>query len=396
MSRCGVNVVVAGGGVVGATAALALAEAGLRVMLVEPRESDPWQAGDPPDLRVYAVAPASITLLDKLGAWRDVLAARASPYRDMRVWDAGADGELHFRAADVGAATLGHIVEQNVLLDALWQRLRVHPRIECRAGVAVGSFEQRENGIAVAVDDEHFDVEMLVASDGAASPLRGRASIAVESTDYGQRGLVAYVECELHHQHTAWQRFLPDGPLAFLPFQGNRCSIVWTQSSAEAERRLQLDEAAFNAELTRAFDARLGEVRLISKRAAFPLRRQLAERFVDGRLLLIGDAAHAVHPLAGQGANLGLQDAAFLMGLVEAGEGPQTAGQWQRLLIRYARERRSESAIAGRAFSGINALFSNDQPLLTLLRGPGLGLVSHMAPLRSLLAKHAAGYSAQR
>ena len=395
MSRRGANVIVAGGGVVGASAALALAEAGQRVMLVEPREPRPWRADDPPDLRVYAVAPASIVLLEKLGVWRDVLAMRSAAYRDMRVWDAAADGELHFRAADIGAPTLGHIVEQTVLLDALWRRLREHSRVEIRTGVGVAGFEHREDGIAVDVGAERLDVELLVASDGAASPLRGQAGIAVETHDYGQRGLVAYVECEQPHRETAWQRFLPDGPLAFLPFdgdgEGHRCSIVWTQSSAEAERRLQLDESTFNAELTRAFDARLGEATLVSPRAAFPLRRQLAERFIDHRLLLIGDAAHTVHPLAGQGANLGLQDAAFLMHLVGAIDGPLTASQWKRLLTRYARERRSESAIAGRAFGGINALFSNDQPLLTLMRGPGLGLVSRIAPLRSLLAKHAAG-----
>ena len=395
MSRRGTSVVVAGGGVVGATTALALAETGQRVLLVEPREPKPWRVEDAPDLRVYAVAPASIALLAKLGVWADVLAARAAPYRDMRVWDAAAEGELHFRSADIGAATLGHIVEQNVLLHALWRRLREHPRVTCRSGAEVRGFEQHEAGITVDIGDESIAAELLVASDGAASPLRTQAGIGVESHDYGQRGLVAYVECEQPHQDTAWQRFLPDGPLAFLPFEGgangNRCSIVWTQSNAEAERRLALDDASFNAELTRAFDARLGEARLVSPRAAFPLRRQLAERFADGRLLLIGDAAHSVHPLAGQGANLGLQDVALLMAVLDdAGQQP-TPAQWTRLLTRYARARRSESAIAGRAFGGINALFSNDQPLLTLLRGPGLGLVNRIAPLRSLLARHAAG-----
>ena len=216
--------------------------------------------------------------------------------------------------------------------------------------------------------------------------MRRLAGIGTDDHDYGQRGLVAYVRTQRPHENTAWQRFLPTGPLAFLPCADGRCSIVWTVPDAEAGRLLALDDAAFAGELERAFDARLGAIVEVSERRAFPLKRVLARDYVVGRGLLAGDAAHAVHPLAGQGVNLGLRDVAALRALWADGRAP-TADRVRR----WARERRSDNAVAAHAFEAINKAFSNDALLPTLLRGPALGLAGKVAPLGGFFLRRAMG-----
>ena len=393
MSRRGqMDVVIVGAGVVGATCALALAKLGLDVVLVEGREPPRWSA-ESPDLRVYAFAPDNAALLQECGVWDAVLAARAPAYRRMRVWDGAGGGELAFDADALGREQLGWIIENNLLVDRLWAALPaagVH--LHCPASVE--SMEQDEEGVRVRLDNgSRVDARLAIAADGADSSLRELAGLQVSAHDYAQRGVVAFVETDASNEATAWQRFLPTGPLAFLPFVDGRSSIVWTLPDSEAQRVLALDDDAFNSELTNAFAARLGEVRVVSKRAAFPLRRQLAESYLAGKVLLMGDAAHVVHPLAGQGVNLGLRDVARLRDLIVDAQSRRADWTSSHRLARWARECRSANAAAAYTFDGINRVFSNDEMHATLLRGKLLGVAGKLPGLTNLFWKRASGLS---
>lgn len=389
-SRARLGVAVAGGGVVGAACALALARAGLDVALVEARPVPRWLA-EQPDLRVYALAPDNAALLDALGVWPQVVRARAQPYRKMRVWDAGGGDELAFDATTLARDELGWIVENGLLVDRLWAAL-VAAGVQVHCPARVQGMEQDEAGVRLQLDDgTRLEARVAVAADGGASELRRLAGLDVDAHDYGQRGVVAFIETADPHQETAWQRFLPTGPLALLPFTQGRSSIVWTLPEAEAQRVLALDDAAFALELTDASAARLGRAQPVSERAAFPLRRQLVRQQVAGRVLVLGDAAHVVHPLAGQGVNLGLRDVAALRAEVESAQARRVDWASAHRLQRWARRRRSDNTVSAYAFEGINRLYSNADPLAVLARGPLLGLAGKLPPLTRALWRHAAG-----
>jgi 2-octaprenyl-3-methyl-6-methoxy-1,4-benzoquinol hydroxylase len=388
-----VDIAIVGAGVVGAAAALALSRDGWQVTLVEAREPARWRE-DQPDLRVYAFASDNAAMLDDLGVWRSISGARVQPYRGMRVWDAAGDGELRFDADSFGRRELGWIVENGLLVDRLWAALPgAGVRVLCPAQLA--ALEQADDHATLELEDgTRLRARLVLAADGGDSKLRTFAGIDTYTHDYGQNGLVAFVDHERPHDATCWQRFLPTGPLAFLPFAGEsgHCSsIVWTLPEADALRLLHSDDEGFLRELHNAFAGTLGALTAVSKRAAFPLKRQLAQAHVAGRVAVIGDAAHVVHPLAGQGVNLGLRDVAALRAMLQrqrsGGRDPGASAP----LARWARERRSENAIAAYSFDTLNRLFSNDHLVATLMRGPLLGLAGKLPPLRHALWKHAAG-----
>jgi 2-octaprenyl-3-methyl-6-methoxy-1,4-benzoquinol hydroxylase/2-octaprenylphenol hydroxylase len=386
------DVAIVGAGIVGAALALDLAQRGFDVALVESRPPAPWRVEDELDLRVVALAASSLELFSRLDVWTSISTARVGAYRRMCVWDALSPGELVFDAADEGDAVLGYIVENKLIQARLWQAIEGHAGIALRVPARVATMDLGDDQRVLVFDDgSRLRARLVVAADGADSTLRDLAGIGTHGRDYAQRAIVAHVAHERAHAATAWQRFLPGATLAFLPLADGRSSVVWSVSNAEAERLLALDDDAFCAELGAAFDFRLGAISATSARAAFALRLQLAERYLAPRLALIGDAAHVVHPLAGQGVNLGLRDALELAdGLTQAREARRDFAS-TATLRRYERRRRSDNALSAHAFDAIARGFGSETSIVAALRGLGLGVVDRVAPLKRLFARHAAG-----
>ncbi|MEO5561200.1 MAG: FAD-dependent oxidoreductase [Dokdonella sp.] len=419
------DAIVVGAGAVGGAIALALARDGFDVALVEAHEPKPWRADDDVDLRVVALAPDARDLLDSLGVWPSILAARSGPYRRMHVWDALAPGALTFDAADRGEAALGWIVENKLIQHALWQALQddgsssgscfsrdasaacvvrkasfaaeaapTMLRICCPAQVS--EIENGADAVVVTVGDgTRLRAKVLIAAEGAESSIRSKLGIAFEGRDYGQRAVVAHVATERPHEGTAWQRFQPGGPLAFLPLADGRCSIVWSLPDAEATRVLALDDDAFRSELGCAFDFHLGAITATTARTAFPLRMRLAEHYVSGRCVLAGDAAHLVHPLAGQGMNLGFRDVACLRRVLCAARERNGDIGASHVLRRYERERRSENALAANGLDMLGRVFGASNVPLATMRGAALASVDHLASLKQILGGIAAGRQAR-
>jgi 2-octaprenyl-3-methyl-6-methoxy-1,4-benzoquinol hydroxylase/2-octaprenylphenol hydroxylase len=385
------DIAVVGGGMVGAAAALALSRAGFSTALLEARPPSPWQPQDDVDLRVVGLAPSSIKLLNELDVWTSIRNARACPYAHMHVWDAENGAAIHFDAADEGRGQLGYIVENNLVQWTLWQALDA-AGVQRLCPAVVQDFETRSDRVVLTLaDGESVAVRLLVAADGGGSPLRERAGIGTRGRDYMQRAVVAHVSTERPHAQTCWQRFLPTGPLALLPLQDGRSSIVWSLPEDEARRVLALDDEAFLNELGVASDFRLGRITATTPRAAFPLKLQLAERYQAERFVLLGDAAHVVHPLAGQGVNLGLRDVAELRdSLVTARDAGRDFASSQ-VLRRYARRRRSADTLDAHGFDALARIYALQGAPWVAMRGLGVRVVDRLLPLKRRLAAHAAG-----
>lgn len=384
------DVAVVGAGMVGSAAALALARRGLRVALVEERAPPGWSAADDVDLRVVALAPSSVDLFEQLDIWTSLRSARACAYRHMQVWDSQNGAQIEFDAADTGAAELGWIVENRLIQHTLWTALQAQDGASLRCPARVVATEDEGETRSLRLDDDSRVVaRLVVAADGPASPLRHLLDIGASGHVYDQHALVAHVRTERAHEHTAWQRFLPGGTLALLPLADGRCSIVWSLPPAECRRLREIDETTFLQELGCASDFRLGPILATSARAEFPLRLLLADRYVAPRFALIGDAAHQVHPLGGQGVNLGLRDVTALVDAI-AGDADRDPGAITALR-RYERRRRSDNTISAWGMDGINRIFRSEFEPLVIARGIGLRAVNALGPLKQLFARHAAG-----
>ena len=389
MSRETIDVLVAGGGIVGSALALGLRQRGLEVGLLDPLPAPCWRE-DAHDLRVYALAADARALLAALGLWPALRGRRVSPYVAMEVWDAAGGRPWRIEAGRLGVPQLGHIVEHALLAEGL-RTAALAAGVRCESGAGLAGLEaDGEDAVIARLDDgRRLRSRWLFGADGAGSTVRAAAGIGMDVCDYAASGLVALLQPERPHAATCWQRFLPTGPLALLPCADGRVSIVWSLPEPEARRLAAAPAAAFEAELVRAADRVLGGLRLDSERRLFPLRRQLADLPLRGRVALFGDAAHVVHPLAGQGMNLGLRDVAGLFEVLDAAR--QRGGTLSPArLARWARRRRSENHLAAHAFEAIHRVYSNDAPLPVALRRWALA-AANLPPLGRALWRHAAG-----
>lgn len=391
------DLIIVGAGMVGSALALALEHSGLEILVVDggPLSVRPFAAEGAFEPRVSALSAASQRILERLGVWDGIAARRVSPYRDMRVWDGSGTGSVHFSAASVHAEVLGHIVENRVVQDALLDRLH-DSQIGLLGSARLEQLRRSGDGwLLTLADGRELRAPLLVAADGANSAVRRLAGCATREWDYLHHAIVTSVRCERAHQATAWQRFTDDGPLAFLPLarQGDEhwCSIVWSTVPAEAERLMALDDEAFRHELGKAFEWRLGQVTAVDPRLCIPLRQRHAKRYVESGLALIGDAAHSIHPLAGQGVNLGFLDAAVLAEvLLHALQRGEQAND-VRVLSRYERRRMPHNLAMMAAMEGFERLFQADPLPLRLLRNSGLNWVDELPDAKALFVRRALG-----
>jgi 2-octaprenylphenol hydroxylase len=391
------DLIIVGAGMVGSALALALEHSGLEILVVDggPLSVRPFAAEGAFEPRVSALSAASQRILERLGVWDGIAARRVSPYRDMRVWDGSGTGSVHFSAASVHAEVLGHIVENRVVQDALLDRLH-DSQIGLLGSARLEQLRRSGDGwLLTLADGRELRAPLLVAADGANSAVRRLAGCATREWDYLHHAIVTSVRCERPHQATAWQRFTDDGPLAFLPLarQGDEhwCSIVWSTVPAEAERLMALDDEAFRHELGKAFEWRLGQVTAVDPRICIPLRQRHAKRYVESGLALIGDAAHSIHPLAGQGVNLGFLDAAVLAEvLLHALQRGEQAND-VRVLSRYERRRMPHNLAMMAAMEGFERLFQADPLPLRLLRNSGLNWVDELPDAKALFVRRALG-----
>ena len=384
------DVIISGGGMVGLALACGLGQVGKRVAILEAAEvPPPFRPSDPYEQRVVALNRASQTFLDHLGVWETLMSWRVSPYRAMNVWDAGGPGGIEFRASDLGEPDLGHIVENRLIQRALYERLDALDGVTWMNPVQAQRFVADEQEVIVTLENgEILTAKLLVGADGGRSAVRQAAGIEFGREDYHQLGIVTHVETARHHGDTAWQRFLADGVLAFLPMPDGRSSIVWSANEQRAEELMAMDDEAFRRELTVALDGCLGAVVSAGPRAAFPLGGAQAGQYVKPRIALVGDAAHNIHPLAGLGVNLGFMDAAELTDVLANSE--RDPGSLL-LLRRYERARAGENLLMQRLMEGFQKLFINDNPGLGLLRGMGMNVANTVLPIKTEMMRYALG-----
>ena len=389
------DIVISGGGMVGLSLGLALAQGGFRTVVADVTPMDA-QLEARFDGRVSALAYATIRMYRALGAWA-AMEADAQPIREILVTD-GAPGRaaspfsLHFDSEEVGAPQLGAIVENRHIRAALAARAAAEKNLTLIAPAAVTAVVVSGGGVTATLGNgDTVQAALAVAADGRVSPLREAAGIKTIGWSYPQTGIVATVEHEKPHHGVAYEHFLPAGPFAILPLTGNRASLVWTEERAKVPALLALDETRFNEELAKRFGAHLGAVKVVGPRWSYPLSFHIARDFVKPRFALAGDCAHGIHPIAGQGLNLGLKDAAALAEvLLDAARLGQDIGALD-VLKRYERWRRFDSVTLAASTDALNRLFSNDIAPLRAIRDIGMGIVDSIGPARRFFMRHAGG-----
>ncbi len=396
------DVLVLGAGLAGLTCATLLAaRPALRIGVVDRIAPPPFDGAADIGLRVLAIAPGPRAVLEACGAWPLLPASRLAPYRAMHVWQ-GAGGaygprSIHFDAAEMGRAELGHIVEHDALRDALTRRAATAPNIELAYGCEARALSPGRQRLSIHFEDGRvLAARLVVGADGAQSWLRHALRVPVNEHSYRQRALVTHVRSRASHREVAWQCFTPQGPLALLPLADGRYSVVWSTADRVTTELMALDDATLSAHLSDAMAPVPGPLEVVAPRATFPLAARHARRYTGARFALIGDAAHQVHPLAGQGINLGLLDAAVLAGSVlghlgaEGGTDPGDV----RALRRYERGRKGANQRTLAAMDALNALFDQAHPWRAGFAGSGMGVVDRLPAVKRMLAAQAMGLDA--
>lgn len=385
------DVVIVGGGMVGAAVAAGLGNTGLKVAVLEYLPPQPFSAEQAHDLRVSALSIASKTILATLGAWEGVITRRYCPFRRMRVWEESGDTE--FCSDDIHYPELGYIVENRITQLALLERLQDFDNVVviCPTEITRIHYSPGEVSEIELTDGRILAAKLMVAADGGHSKVRQRVGIGVTSWDYQQHALVLYVETAYGQQDITWQRFVPTGPQAFLPLPGHYASLVWYHSPDEVNRLRELPLTELKQELLSAFPDCLGAINTVLATASFPLRRQHAQHYVKPGVALVGDAAHMINPLAGQGVNIGLLDAAALCEvLLEAHHKGQDIADLT-VLKRYEQMRKRENLVMMTVMDVFYQVFSNEIMPVKLIRNLGLGLAERVLPAKNLAMRYAMG-----
>lgn len=398
------DIVVVGGGAVGSVVASLLGQITktvqgvkqqLKIALIEtsePPQFNPSQV----DPRVAALTEKTRLIFEQIGIWNQVVAKRACAYKAMNVWDAEGTGRITFDCQQVQQPNLGHIVENSALVSTLIDHLKQQSNIELYCPANIVDFQLQQDAITLTLDNHSvLSAQLLIAADGANSAVREHFQFATKQWDYGQHAIVTTITTENPNQLTAWQRFMPTGPLAFLPLNNigddHCCSIVWSQDTTEAKRLMALEDDQFCQQLSRASEHCLGEVLKIEKRHLIPLRQSHATDYVMPRVALIGDAAHSIHPLAGQGANLGFSDAQVLAEeIAKAFDRDLDLGD-ESVLKPYQRRRKPENLATMAAMEGFKRLFGSQNSTLRLLRNYGLSAINVLGVIKNKLIKQAMG-----
>lgn len=384
------DIVIIGAGIVGATLAALLAKTNSKIAVVESTQTNAFDLESDFELRVSAISRASQRALESAGAWQKILSKRAHPYQAMQVWDQGGSGEIRFDAGDVGEPDIGCIVENTVIQRSLVEVLEDCTAIQLFCPSKIVSLSQHGDSQLVTLDTgEQLKSPLVVGADGPRSPVRELAGLSVHREDYGQKGLVAVVKTERFHQDTAWQRFLSGGPLAFLPLNRGYSSIVWSLPADSADRMLMLDDAVFKLQLAEAFEHKLGAITELGPRAAFPLVGSHAERYVAQGIALLGDAAHTIHPLAGQGVNLGIKDAVALADILS----PLSTREWGsfKRLRQYERARKGDNLVTLKAMEGFKLLFGHHSSIVKQARNTGLNIFNTIPIVKQQIMRKAMG-----
>ena len=384
------DVIIVGGGMVGLTLAAAFDHGGVRAVVID-RDDPKRQLAAAFDGRVSAIAFAAWNMIEAIGL-ADCLRDQAQPINDIRVSDGGSPLFLHFDHRSVSDQPFGYMVENRHLREGLDGLLGTLGRIDRRVPAEVAHVERGPHGVTVSLQDgTEIAAPLLIGADGRGSQVRQDAGIKVHAAEYGQHGIVTTVAHEKDHKGYAQERFLPAGPFAVLPMTGRRSSLVWTEPSARAAALMKLDQPAFNAEMRARLGDYLGPAHCIGPRWSHPLGVALAERYTDRRLALVGDAAHGVHPIAGQGLNMGLRDVAALAEIISDSKRLGLDLGDAAVLERYQRWRRFDNVLLTAVTDGLTRLFSNDVPPIRLARDLGLGLVNRIPPLKRFFIQHARG-----